>query len=48
VENPCAQRSVPSKVDPGYVQAYRISEKVIKEIGDNKFLCVGGSIHSNV
>jgi hypothetical protein len=35
------------KVAPGYIQAYRIAEKVIKEKGDNKFLGVGGSIHTN-
>jgi hypothetical protein len=36
------------KVASGYIQAYRISEKVMKEKGDNKFLGAGGSIHTNV
>jgi hypothetical protein len=36
------------KVASGYIQAYRIEEKVIKEKGDNKFLGVGGSIHTKV
>jgi hypothetical protein len=31
----------------GFIQAYRIAEKVIKEKGDNKFLGVGG-INTNV
>jgi hypothetical protein len=35
-------------VASGYVQAYRIAEKVIKEKGDNRFLGAGGSIHTNV
>jgi hypothetical protein len=36
------------KFASGYIQAYRIAEKVIKEKGDNKFLGAGGRIKSNV
>ena len=36
------------KISTAYVQAYRISDKVIKTKGYNDFLGNGGSIHTDV
>jgi hypothetical protein len=44
----CGEELPNCKVASGYIQAYLIAEKVIKEKRDNKFLGVGRSIHTNV
>lgn len=37
-----------SKIASGYIQAYRIADKVIESKGSNSFLGVGGNIHTNI
>ena len=42
-------RALPNfKIASGYIQAHRIAAEVVKSRGDNKFLGVGGNIHSGV